>query len=576
MNSVSKVEFDSSNTDMYINLTKDGKPYDYTALKAWDVLSIVANNGDAQSDYYDIKVLDNTNTAITGSVSRTSSSDTSADGTAYTISGVDYDLAEGYYNNGTLKAGSEGTFYIDEYGKIVAYNKDSNSKTSDNYGYVIDAQITSSGFSDNVPSLQIIYKDGTIGTYDFQGTVTIDNPTEEIQKLVGDNSDSVSFKYKDYSVDAMTEAINTMAGTVITYNATNGYIKSITMAALNSTTDDSTLVLEKADTANVSSFDEDTKQIRVGGTKKYDVADDTLIFYIGKPGDSFVYNKPAAGEPSENCIVGQGSELRTNDNFSSAVYRNGDESGTASVIVMYNTDPGVGASTGVAYITSIGQTTVDGSKVLSITYYQDGELKEANTDDMSVGDYLDQNTVAGSLFKFGISNGTITSAVPYLTFDGTVRDKVYEGDDFTTAGIPNANYVKTTGSNSDEEVYYGAVVQKSGNRLTIAQADADGIISLDPNDWESVSLSNYTANYYLYDPTRNGKAKFQTASLGDITVDKVLANDGGNGSYTIDFGGVVEDAPAFGMLDFVYVRTYERTADVVDYTTWEYDYNFSK
>ena len=45
---------------------------------------------------------------------------------------------------------------------------------------------------------------------------------------------------------------------------------------------------------------------------------------------------------------------------------------------------------------------------------------------------------------------------------------------------------------------------------------------------------------------------------------------------TIDFGGVVEDAPAFGMLDFVYVRTYERTADVVDYTTWEYDYNFSK
>ena len=576
MNSVSKVEFDSSNTDMYINLTKDGKPYDYTALKAWDVLSIVANNGDAQSDYYDIKVLDNTNTAITGSVSRTSSSDTSADGTAYTISGVDYDLAEGYYNNGTLKAGSEGTFYIDEYGKIVAYNKDSNSKTSDNYGYVIDAQITSSGFSDNVPSLRIIYKDGTIGTYDFQGTVTIDNPTEEIQKLVGDNSDSVSFKYKDYSVDAMTEAINTMAGTVITYNATNGYIKSITMAALNSTTDDSTLVLEKADTANVSSFDEDTKQIRVGGTKKYDVADDTLIFYIGKPGDSFVYNKPAAGEPSENCIVGQGSELRTNDNFSSAVYRNGDESGTASVIVMYNTDPGVGASTGVAYITSIGQTTVDGSKVLSITYYQDGELKEANTDDMSVGDYLDQNTVAGSLFKFGISNGTITSAVPYLTFDGTVRDKVYEGDDFTTAGIPNANYVKTTGSNSDEEVYYGAVVQKSGNRLTIAQADADGIISLDPNDWESVSLSNYTANYYLYDPTRNGKAKFQTASLGDITVDKVLANDGGNGSYTIDFGGVVEDAPAFGMLDFVYVRTYERTADVVDYTTWEYDYNFSK
>ena len=365
MNSVSKVEFDSSNTDMYINLTKDGKPYDYTALKAWDVLSIVANNGDAQSDYYDIKVLDNTNTAITGSVSRTSSSDTSADGTVYTISGVDYDLAEGYYNNGTLKAGSEGTFYIDEYGKIVAYNKDSNSKTSDNYGYVIDAQITSSGFSDNVPSLQIIYKDGTIGTYDFQGTVTIDNPTEEIQKLVGDNSDSVSFKYKDYSVDAMTEAINTMAGTVITYNATNGYIKSITMAALNSTTDDSTLVLEKADTANVSSFDEDTKQIRVGGTKKYDVADDTLIFYIGKPGDSFVYNKPAAGEPSENCIVGQGSELRTNDNFSSAVYRNGDESGTASVIVMYNTDPGVGASTGVAYITSIGQTTVDGSKVLS-------------------------------------------------------------------------------------------------------------------------------------------------------------------------------------------------------------------
>ncbi len=131
--------------------------------------------------------------------------------------------------------------------RLLLTTRIQNSKTSDNYGYVIDAQITSSGFSDNVPSLQIIYKGWyNRNIYDFQGTVTIDNPTEEIQKLVGDNSDSVSFKYKDYSVDAMTESINTMAGTVITYNATNGYIKSITMAALNSTTDDSTLVLEKS------------------------------------------------------------------------------------------------------------------------------------------------------------------------------------------------------------------------------------------------------------------------------------------------------------------------------------------
>ena len=56
-----------------------------------DVLSIVANTGDADGEYYRINVLDEI--AVVGTVTRTSASETSSSELSYTINGVAYDLS---------------------------------------------------------------------------------------------------------------------------------------------------------------------------------------------------------------------------------------------------------------------------------------------------------------------------------------------------------------------------------------------------------------------------------------------------------------------------------------------------
>lgn len=569
LNSFTKIDFGSTSDDQLIRITKDGQPFDYTELKKWNVLSVVAYT--TPSDvFYDIEVIGDT--AIEGSVSRTSSSDTSSDGLAYTINGVDYDLVEGVYTNGTLKAGSAGTFYIDKYGKIVAYDKNGTvNQTSENYGYVLDGAVNAGNFGSDIPQLQILYKDGSIGTYDFASTVTIDNPTQAVKDAVGDNDDSVSYKYKDHGNE--DEIINSIVGQVITFSATNGVIKNMTLASTVKADGDTTLALQAVSSTATSSYDEDDKQFIIDG-KKYDVADDTVVFYIGRSEDSFAYGQKAEGNATENCSVGTGEQLKTISGAAAAAYLNGNSNGTMDVVVIYNKNAGVGANEGVAYVTSIGTTTVDGSKVLSVQYYQDGELKEAVTDSTNVSNVLTIDTVPGSLFKFGFSGDTITSADAYLLFNGTVRDKEISDQE---SGIPNVAYVGV-GVNADEEVYFGAVLKKVNSRLTIATIDENSLVP-DLSTVESVNLGSYDVNAYTYDPTRSGKSKFAVGSIGDVTVDKTLTNDNGTEGaslYSIDVDGVTIDSPAWGMLDYVFVRTYERTADLVDYMAYEYDWTFEK
>lgn len=573
MNSFNKIEFDSSNTDQIINITKDGVAYDYTDLKSWDVISVVART-DASDKYFDIQVLGDT--AITGKVSRTFSSDTSANGVAYTIDGVDYDIALGYYYNGSLKAGAEGTFYIDQFGKIVAYNKDGvSSTTHDNYGYIIDAQLDSAGFSGEVPSFQILYKDGNVNTWSFYSTVTIENPNDEIRALASKDADdtSVSYKYKEYTGPQNEAAMESLVGQIVTFNSdANGYIKNLTVATTSKANEDSELVMQNE---GAGSYDSETEQFKFNGSKKYDVTDETLIFYIGKEGTSFSYGDAPGDNSSEDCEIGLGSALNTLD-AKAVAYTNGNMTGALDVLVIYNKNAGMDNREGVAYITSIGSATVDGTKVLSVQYYQDGELIEKLTDSTMVGTLTD-DTVPGSLYKFGFTNDVITSAKAYLTFNGTVRNKLTNGDNIQTAGTPNVDFIST--GTTDEEIYYGAVVNKKNNRLTIARAEAGKLPDLALT--ETFSPNNYTVNYYTYDPARSGKSKFALGSMGDVISEKLLSNDNGNEdgpiydiTVNLSNGSAKGETAAWGMLDYVFVRTYERVADVVDYMAWEYDYDF--
>ena len=575
-NSVSRIEFNTTSSDSIINITKNGQPYDYTALKQWDVLSIITNT-QANGTYMEIEVLGDS--AITGQVSRVVSSDESATGSAYTIDGVDYPAAKGGYLVDSLRAGSAGTFYIDQFGKIVAYDRTGaqGATVSDNYAYVLNARLSVGTWDSNLPVVQMINKDGQIGTFNFSSNVTVENPTPEFQAAADDYADdSISFRYDDATDTEITAALNSIIGKVVTYNTSGDTLRGITLPADYTDVEEGTTLTFYAQ-SDSASYDEDT-QIFTIGSRRPDVNEDTIVFYIGGPNSTESYGSIV--KDTEECQIGSGAELSTMTGVKAVAYDYDSATGAARVLVLYNTNAGFSASTGLAYVTSVGTANVDGSRVLSVTYLQDGEEKTAYTDDTSVSNnVLTERTVPGSLYKFGFTGETITSATAYLTFDGTVRDRMGTSD-----GIPNYDIVGN--GVSGEETYFGAVVDKTNSRLTIVPYDeaVNGEL-VDPSVIETVSLANTTANYYLYDPARSGNAKFQLGSLGDIYIDNILAADGAELEANADenaakqinvvINGQTYKAPVYGACDFVYIRMYERQADVVDYMAYEYDWDYA-
>lgn len=570
------INFNSSDSNVMVKITKDGKDFDYTQLKAWDVLSVIART-DNSEEYYEIEVLGE-ESAIVGSISRAVVSETSSTGYAYTIDGVEYDVVEDAQNASSLKAGTYGTFYVDKYGKIVAFEKTAGANgitTGDNYGYVLNSSVEPDGFSSNVPQLQILYKDGTIGVWDFASNVTIDNPSAEVASYSDEPaSDSVTVKYKDIATLAeQKDFAAAFVGQVITFNGTSGQIKNITMAVTDSSLDEYETSLARIAMNNNSDYDEETQQFKIG--TNIDVTDETLIFYIGTKDDSFGFEEAATGADIDNCKIGSGAALKQQSGKSVVAYSNGNDTAVADVLVIYNSNPGLSPSAPVAYVTSIGTTTVDGTTVLSVNYYENGELKSAVADSKSVGD-LDLNTVEGSAFKFtfGADGTTITDATPYITFNGTVRDKIAAGDDINEVGLPHVAKLAT--GDDDEEITFGAVLKKQNGRLTVAPM-AGGVVDL--ANLVTISLNNVDANYYTYDPTRNGSARFAVGGIGDIMVDKTLAADVNTKPRNIEVktgnGTATGTTPALGMLDYVFIRKYEKTADVIDYMAWEYDYTYA-
>ncbi|HIW56694.1 MAG TPA: S-layer homology domain-containing protein [Firmicutes bacterium] len=573
-NSVNRIEFNTTSSDSIINITQNGQPYDYTALKQWDVLSIITNT-DANGTYMEIEVLGNS--YVDGSVSRVVSSDESATGSAYTIDGVDYPAASGGYLVESLRAGSSGRFYIDQFGKIVAYNRsvtvpgNPGTTISDNYAYVLNATVNISTWGTEVPMIQLMNKDGQIGTFEFASTVTIENPTAEFNAAAGDSAtDEIQFQY-DNATGNVDAALQSIIGQIVTYNDNGNYIRGLTLAADYDAVADnySTLTLYAEGSG---SYDEDTQLFTINGdrTRRPEVNEDTIVFYIGTAGSNESYG--AAVSDVDDCQIGTGAELNTMTVNQVAAYDVEDSTGVANVIVLYNTNAGVSASTGIAYVTSVGTASYDGSRVLSVSYIQDGEEKTAYTTDTVVDD-LSDSTVPGSLFKFGFSGDQISSATTYLTFDGTVRDRI--NSSANDAGIPNVRRLGT-GVN-DEEIYFGAVVDKSGSRLTIVPYEAtqaNGIPT--PDSIQTISLGNVTANYYLYDPARSGNAKFQFGSVGDIYVDKTLAADGATTEgVDVVINGQTITAPVYGACDYVFIRLYERQGDVIDYMAYEYDWDYA-
>ena len=565
-----ELTFDEDENDTIIKLTKDGKKIEYTDLKEWDVLSILFNNDSTK--YYDVRVVDGNK--VDGAISSRKASTTSADGFEYTIAGNSYDVAANCFDaKGKDKGwtvGTAGMFYVDEYGKIVAFDKNGSttmSSTSGNYAYVLYAVATEDDFQNKTVRVQVLDKDGKVYTADLASKVRLENYGSED---------------KTYDVKDVSDALATkMMNQLITYEAnSSGEIKTVTFATNKD--DDSSFDLAASGTNAI--YDEDDRTIK--GIGSFDVNDDTVVFFVkadgvkadGKPetltglGDTKKASKSASKVGTVASIA--------DGTYNMAVYD--EDNGIAGAIVLFNTTGGISASSNIAVIDSVGEATVDSNDVLLVKYFMNGEEKESYTDEDLDSSIITKNTARGTVYKFSLSGdgSTITDAEQLATLSREndankgLAFKVFDEDKFDTDVDGGVKSVDT-----NEVMYAGPVYDysSSSKRIRIATEKTAGF---DFTNTVSIKASN--ANVYVIDPNKKNN-KLYVGDASDVDYDDELtsrANDvlAGSNKSTITVDGTANAVKAteqgLGLMDYAFAVEYD--GDILDVVIYKaYDFKWS-
>lgn len=556
-----ELTFDEDENDTIIKLTKDGKKIDYKDLKEWDVLSILFNN-DA-TKYYDVRVVDGNK--VDGAISSRKASTTSADGFEYTIAGNSYDVAANCYDakavNKGWTVGTAGMFYVDEYGKIVAFDKNGSttmSSTSGNYAYVLNATTSADDFDTETVRVQVLDKDGKVYTADVASKVRLENY----------GSEDKTYDVKDVS-DALAKK---MMNQLITYEAnSSGEIKTVTFPTIKG--DDSSFDL--AGSGDKAIYDEEDRTIK--GIGSFDVNDDTVVFFVKADG-----TKDLTGLGDTNKASKSASKVGTvasiaDGTYNMAVYD--EDNGIAGAIVLFNTTGGISASSNIAVIDSVGEATVDSYDVLLVKYFMNGEVKESYTDKDLDSSIITKNTARGTVYKFSLSGdgSTITDAEYYATLDRA--NDATKGLDVKYNSKFTATASGAERTSTKEVMYAGPVYDyaSSSKRIRIATSKTAGFDFTD-----TVSIKAANANVYVIDPNKKNN-KLYVGDASDVDYDDELttrANNvlAGSNKTTITVDGTADAVKAteqgLGLMDYAFAVEYD--GDILDVVIYKaYDFKWS-
>ena len=547
--------FDEDIDDQIIELTKNGEAFDYAQLTEWDVLSVLAND---KNDFYVAEVIDGGK--ISSKITEVGSSDSSADGSEYKIDGQFYDIAENAEINGRLSADASGVFYIDKYGKIVAYDKNGATTGSDAYAYILNTVATADDFGKQNIRVQYLDKSGAVGDVYFASTVTIENAGATLAAATGIDAVKGTVKVENLTADKTEAIADAMKNKLVTYALSGNYIKTITFA--QNDPDDGSLCLVKDGAA---SYDEDNQRIAVGG-KKYDIDDSTIVFFINGASGAKVYNtvtNTLDGDASKTASkVGTVAALADDYDFAQ-VY---DYDETVGALVLFNTSGGISGSSNVAIIDSVGEATVDGTKVASVTYWMNGVKATAYTDvDYSADTYDIADANQGDAWKLAVSGSTITEARRIAGYD---RDTTEAGE---------AGDIDLTMTVSGKESYeYGPVVGYTsvGKKIQYAPVSVSSYDFADGNS-ESIKVAE-GVNVYVVDPARRS-GNVYVGSAADVSYDKQLVEKANATNMKVVERTTaakelvpVSEAP-LGMMDFVLAISYDDDVqDVVIYKAMDF------
>ena len=548
-NAAVKLVFDENDTDVIINLTKNGEAIDYTELKKWDVVSII---WDGVKNVYNVTVLDEGN-YVDGAVSIAKSN-----GDVVLNDGNTYEIATNAYGIGTVEPGLAGRFYVDAYGKIVALDDsveiEGLTTKVDQYAYVLAAKVVAGAWDgENVLQVKLLDMSGEIYEAELASKVKLVNFDQTLTAVPqGSNAGKKSFvaELNDATAVNMSTLADGLVNRVIAYEGNDaGKVKTIVVQAAANSERDLAIINSGSAVYNADAL-----------TFKNGIAvnEDTKVFYIAPGASNVTYANKAVAANADNSSVATIASLIDDQTYTVYGFAP-DTNDEAQVVVLMNETGRLAPSTNVAVIDSIGATVVNGSDaVYSVNYYMNGELQTATTKVDMTTESVIAAAEKGDVLQMTVENGVITYAKAILTFTAA-------GDPYAKAAGATPAYAMGT-AGTDEQYIFGAVTKFSNNGTALVQPlKADGSL-----DGAIQYVKEADANVYLYDINMKADYRIDLGSLADADADEDLFA-ASKTVYAEDGTTVLTTTPAYGMADYVFVRIYNnKPADIVVYKNYDF------
>ena len=504
----SRIFIDPTDETVFVEVKKNGKVIDYTELEEWDVVSIFAV--DENSDVIKMEVVD---VVIDGIVSSVKQSPVSATGTAYKIGDIWYDIARGAYDIHDIEVGGEGKFYIDKYGKLVAFFGKPLTYAYINGVAVIEPNFGATGYT---AKLQMVTDDGVL-VCNVANNVRINS--QGGMSTVLDLSSWYDDGYGNIADPGYHELLN-IQGTVVGYKMNSaGYIEEITTA----------------------DYDYDKlRRTSMCGNLEYDA--ENLRFYGGGYVDAntkvFVVDPDAA-----NCYVTTLDELEDGNMYDVlCAYADRYADDTNIIVVSYASIACVSDKSSIAVVKEVGNAMNDnGEAVWVITYLQDSEEYTAMTTADAACCIM---PTVGDIIKLKLDRyGNIANIMPVWDFTVNIRD--FYGNNtavFNAYNLPTERFAGGVVTNYRESTSMAMIPDASaGSMIEVKLSKAQNIYVVDATG-RNVEIKLGTANNFKY---------YESLYNSYSSVVTITDMDG----YVIAENITMAYAQTFA--DHVYVRMYE-------------------
>lgn len=522
------IDIDVDATDAVLDITKDGAKISYTDLAEWDVLSVIINP--ANANYIVAEVVSNSVVGtVTSKTTSTSSADVDSDskGDAFKIDGTTYDVAEGAFDADKIKVGVGGTFYINKYGKIAAFNKDDAlaSGVAANYGYVVSVAADKDVVSGEVKLYAQIVTANGLETFEFKKNAKVDDVTI---KLTGDDANV------DVDADGDTSIDGDLEGEIVKYTVNaSGLVGTVKTVAADDADFEAVACDETAEFVA-----EDTEL----GRKL--LAADAKIFFINTDDatKSTVGTVASLADKEEYTVLGMYTEIDEDDV-------------DATVVVLDASEARLSATASLAVVTSVGTTeNEDAETVGTIGLIVDGAEVEVETTADAWGEVEDDLTV-GDIVKVNI-NAAGKAAKVGIVWDADEDIRLFAVDEDEDLDELAPSYIATDIDEGTDETFVGGMVYNYNNKKV--QFAADG---------PEYKLSQ-AKNIYVVDATGRNVEIDENGTTSSFKAFDNLYKEGvttvtvKNDKTTLAEGASVAEAKKAA--DYVYIRTYDdKVADVV-------------